>query len=350
MSPAASSPGSSLPPSPRQRRRQQRGAEAAAGEGEGPELEWLEPAPKAISTHVAARLVLQRLRVEAAAALQQQAAQEEGQLAAALERERLPGAPPAARHATAFAGGGGDALTDAELAAAEAASRAAAAHPELVDPGSWLTRASVPGNAVQHEGLPELLQLAALCREGCALPGGARAAGGASRRCEVPVAGTPPLIMRPAGTLPACHLMRSACHLVFMRRGVEAPMVPELAGEALGDAEQQQEAQQRLVQAVRRLQQQRQQRAGEGEEGDHAAEAAEAAAREELHAAIEAAAEVAEVAGTSGRAQNLRCQLCGGKHPGRLGLAVCPVAQMAMALHKPPPGVCPILPLLFARA
>lgn len=104
--------------------------------------------------------------------------------------------------------------------------------------------------------------------------------------------------------------------------------MPELAAEALGDAEQHQEAQQRLAQLVRRRQ-----KAGGSEAGD----VGEGAVQEELEAALEAAAEAAEEAAAS-KKHSYCCQLCGGKHAGKRGLATCPVAQMALALHKPPPG------------
>ncbi len=121
-----------------------------------------------------------------------------------------------------------------------------------------------------------------------------------------------------------------------MRSGVEVPLVPDTAGEALEVAEHQQRQLQRLL----RRQRQRQRRKS-ADSGSAAGLASEPGGDDlEEEGATDGTGSEAEQsgAGTDGGGAARRCLLCGGVAHGRASPGSCPVLQMALAVPKPPEG------------
>ncbi|KAL4428672.1 hypothetical protein ABPG77_009778 [Micractinium sp. CCAP 211/92] len=173
-------------------------------------------------------------------------------------------------------------------AAAAGAQRGGAPAPSLVPPGEAAgdgrLRAAPPHDTfAQHEpSLAELVQLAALCR----------------------------------------------------KSGVEVPLVPDTAGEALEVAEHQQRQLQRLLR--RQRQRQRRKSADSGSAAGLASEPGGDDLEEEGATGGTGSEAEQSGAGTDGGGAARRCLLCGGVAHGRASPGSCPVLQMALAVPKPP--------------
>ena len=123
------------------------------------ELDWLEQPPRAT---LARRHMLEQREEQVRRPLRQQLGWEAARFAAALEQEQQPGAMAAGGPAAGPRKGRGGAAG----AAGPADGGQQHHHGELLDPGSWLARAVPPGNVLQGQRPTDLLQLAALCRQG----------------------------------------------------------------------------------------------------------------------------------------------------------------------------------------
>jgi hypothetical protein len=107
--------------------------------------------------------MLEQHEEQARRPLRQQLGWEAARFAAALEQEQQPGAMAAGAPASGPRKGRRGAA-DADGPADGGGQQQQ--HVELLDPGSWLARAAPPSDALQGQRPTDLLQLAALCRQG----------------------------------------------------------------------------------------------------------------------------------------------------------------------------------------